>query len=78
MLATTRLNTGLFVRGEHIIVGPGGLPLPAALVEVEDRSGLLNKQRIAGKDPTSMPNGRRVPLLSQRQIVAPRFCATSP
>jgi hypothetical protein len=54
MLATTRLNTGLFVGGEHMIVRSEGLPLPAALVEVEDGSDLLNKQRIAGKDPTSM------------------------
>ena len=55
MLATTRLNTGLFVGREHEIVGPEGLPVPTALVEIEDGSGLLYKQRIAGKDPSSMP-----------------------
>lgn len=57
MPATTRLNTGLFVSGEHKIVGPEGLPLPAVLVEIEDGSSLLHKQRIAGKDPSSMPPG---------------------
>ena len=55
MLAVTRLNPRLLVGGEHKIFGAKRLSLPETLVEIEDRTGLFNKQGITRKDPASMP-----------------------
>ena len=55
MFAMTRLNAGLFVGGDHKIVGSQGLSLPQAMVEIEDGACFFHKPRIARKDPTSMP-----------------------
>jgi hypothetical protein len=41
------LNARLFVRGKYKILRTQGLSLPNTLVEIEDRSGLFQKQGIA-------------------------------
>ena len=55
MESATGLNAGLFVGGEHIIPGPQGLSLPEALIEIEDGTGLFDKQGITRKNPGSIP-----------------------
>ena len=55
--SAARLNTGLLVRTEHVLVSPERLALPAAGVQVEHRAGPLEEVRIARKDPAVVSPG---------------------
>jgi hypothetical protein len=59
--STARLNAGLLVGAEHVLVGPQRLALPAAGVQVQHRAGQLEEVRVARKDPALMaPRAQRV------------------
>jgi hypothetical protein len=53
--AVTSLNAGLFIGGEYVIPRSQGLSLPGALIEIEDGASFLHEQRIARKNPGSIP-----------------------
>lgn len=55
MPSVTSLNAGLFIGGEHKILGPQGLFLPDALIEIEDRASFFDEQRIARKKIAQSP-----------------------
>src|SRR5713101_263017 len=57
MHAAARLNAGLLVRGDHEIVAPQRLALPAAGVEVKNAPRLHTEVRVARKDPAPMLPG---------------------
>jgi hypothetical protein len=48
------LDRRLLIRAHHEITGLQQLPLPAALVQVEDPPGLRGEVRIAGEDPRAI------------------------
>ena len=54
LFPSARLNTGLFVCGDDVIVGAQGSAVPEAFVKIEDGSGFVGKVRIAREDPASM------------------------
>src|SRR5579864_4528185 len=51
------LNAGLLIGTEDVLVGPQRLALPLAGVQVEHRTGPLQKMWIARKDPTPKAPG---------------------
>src|SRR5215211_2933920 len=51
------LDRGLGVGADHAVAGLKQLAFPAALVEVEDRAGLLKKLRVAREDPRALLPG---------------------
>src|SRR5579864_559516 len=55
MFASAGLDAGLFIRTQHEITRSQGLILPAALVEVQDATGLDGESRIAREYPITMP-----------------------
>jgi hypothetical protein len=57
MTAAPRLDTGFFVGTENVILGSQPLALPEPCIQVEDRSGLLGKLGIPGKDPIAVVPG---------------------
>ena len=60
MNAHSRLDAGLLVGGDDVLVLAQRLPLPASLVQVQDAPGLGLEVRIARKDPAAVlprPNG---------------------
>lgn len=59
--AGARLDRGLLVRADDEVAGFEQLPLPAALVEIQDAAGLAGEVGIAGKDPRAVaPRADRV------------------
>ena len=57
MAAAARLNRGLLVRGDHVVVETQALALPGAGIEVEHAPGLGGEVGIAGEDPASVGPG---------------------
>jgi len=60
MDAAAGLNAGLFVGGDHELIGFQRLVTPATGIQIEDTAGLGGKLRVARKDPTAVipgPNG---------------------
>jgi hypothetical protein len=57
MAAVARLNAGLLVGPEDVVLGAEGLALPSARIQVQNRSGLLRKAGISGKDPVLVAPG---------------------
>ena len=57
MTAAPRLDTGFFVGTENVILGSQPLALPEPCIQVEDRSGLLGKLGIPGKEPIAVVPG---------------------
>jgi hypothetical protein len=53
----SRLDRGFLVRAHHEIAGFQQLSLPAALVQVEDPTGLLAELRVTPKDPGAIVPG---------------------
>ena len=51
------LDAGLLVGGEHEIAGAKRLTFPETFVEIQDGAGLLDKARVARKDPGAMTPG---------------------
>src|SRR3974377_927303 len=61
MDAAAGLDAGLFVGGEHEIVGAQRLVFPETLVEIQDGAGFLEEARVARKDPGAMtPRTERI------------------
>jgi hypothetical protein len=58
MAAAAGLDAGLLVGAEDVVLGPQGLALPQAGIQVQNRAGLVGKSRVPGKYPV---------------LVAPRF-----
>jgi len=54
MLASARLDAGLLVGAQDIVVWSEGKSLPTALIEIEDAAGLGGEPGIAREDPTAM------------------------
>ena len=52
-----RLDRGLGVGADHAVAGLKQLALTAALVEIEDRPGLLHELRVAREDPRALLPG---------------------
>jgi hypothetical protein len=55
--AATSLDAGLLVGTQHVLVVPQWLALPAAGVQIEDRTGKFEKMRVAWKDPALVAPG---------------------
>ena len=54
VLAAARLDAGLLVGADHIVVRAQGMPLPGRFVEIEDTASLVGEIGISGKDPAAM------------------------
>jgi hypothetical protein len=78
LFAASGLNTGLFIRRDHEVVGAQRGVLPNALIQVKDTAGLGSKVGIARESQLRCCHGRSASLLSQRHKVAPLISATSP
>ena len=72
------LNAGLFIRRDHVVARPQRAPVPAPLVQIQDRAGAFGEPRIAGKSQVRWRHGRIASASNQRQIVVPLTVATSP
>src|SRR5215470_19892940 len=59
LLATSRLNTGFFVRRDNEFRTMQRFPLPEASVEIEDTPGFASEIGIAWKDPTTVLPGTK-------------------
>jgi hypothetical protein len=58
--AAARLNARLLVRAEHVLSGPQGPALPAARIQIQNRSGLGGERGVPREDPAPIapgPNG---------------------
>src|SRR5258705_134845 len=55
--ARPRLDTGLLVRTEHVVVGAQGHPGPLTRVQVQHAPGLLRKGRVPGENPQPIAPG---------------------
>ena len=61
LFAASGLNTGLFIRRDHEVVGAQRGVLPNALIQVKDAAGLGSKVGIAREKPASMlPRAQRI------------------
>src|SRR5215831_11933668 len=61
LLAAARLNTAFFVRRDDELTRIQSVPLPNAIIQVEDTPGLGGEIRVLGKDPTAMsPRAKRI------------------
>ena len=60
------------------VAGVEQLAFPAAVVEVEDRPGLLCEVRVAREDPGAVVPRRIASSDSQRHTVTPEICSTIP
>ena len=77
MDAATRLNAGLLVGREDAVGGVQRAAFPAALVEVEDATGLLLEVGDpAGRSSCGAVQGRMASSVSQRQTVVSPMEAT--
>ena len=54
VLAAARLDAGLLVGTDHIVVRAKGLPLPCPFVEIENTARLVGEVGVSGKDPAAM------------------------
>jgi hypothetical protein len=54
LLAAAGLNTCLFVKAHHEVIGPQWEAIPDTFVEIEDRAGFGSEVGVARKDPASM------------------------
>ena len=75
LFTAARLNAGLFVCGNAVVIGAQWRALPNAFVKIKDGSGLVGKVRIARKDPASMlPRSQRITAEPAPQSGAADLC----
>src|ERR671930_1620523 len=55
MAADAGLDAGLLISTEDVVFGAKGLALPGARIQIQNRSSLLRKVGIPGKDPVLVP-----------------------
>ena len=73
------LDAGLFVGRQHAIGIAEGASFPEAFIEIQDRTSLLGKLGISGKDPTSViPRPNRILRQPDARSWSLRSKATSP
>jgi hypothetical protein len=69
MTAAERLQLGLLVRRDHVLIGPEPMALEASLIEVERASGLRGEVGVAHEIHERCCHGLIASAASQRQIV---------
>lgn len=57
VLAAPGLNAGLFIGAQNKVLCAKGLPIPEAMIQVQDAARLGCKQRVSRKDPAAVPPG---------------------
>ncbi len=57
MAALPRLDTGLFIGADDVVLGAKGVTLPGARIQIQHPARLLGKVGITGKDPILVPPG---------------------
>jgi len=57
MAAQPRLDTGLFLGADNVVLGAEGVALPGARIQIHHPARLLGKVGITGKDPILVPPG---------------------
>jgi hypothetical protein len=72
------LNARFLVRRDDELIIAQGLALPITLVKVQHLASSLGEVFGARENPTAMLHGRIASASSQRQIVVPLMCATTP
>jgi hypothetical protein len=79
MSSLTRLDTGLLIRRDDIVVRPQRPVLPAPLIAIEDRTSALGESRITRKEPAAVapgPNGIGVQPTPERRAADGRDKST--
>lgn len=53
MFSAAGLNAGLFIGAQNKILFAKGLPIPEAMIQIQDAAGLGRKQRVSRKNPAA-------------------------